>query len=398
MDILNLTLQSIPIPIVAVAPIAGEGGVGTWSGLIFYITIALGISFLCSVLEAVLLSTNVSYTELASSDGKASGRIMQELKADVERPISAILTLNTIAHTVGAAGAGAEAVGIFGNEFFGLISAILTLLILIFSEIIPKTIGATYWKQLNPFAAYTIRGMVFVLFPIVWLLEKTTQGLKADGTAPTISRLELETMARISTTEGALLEGENRILINLLHLRNVQVKNIMTPRTVVLSFQEDMTLLEAVEKNKGLPYSRIPIYSENIDQITGFVLRHDLFYRYAVDDDDHIPLKELRREIHVVPETNSVAQVLDEFISKQEHIFLVIDEYGGTAGIITMEDAIETLLGIEITDESDLVTDLRKMAEQRHIRQSKLLEAAATVTRQTSEIKQMPQDNQPESS
>jgi len=382
MDVIHtLILQTIP-PLAA-APIPTDGGgAGTWSGLLFYIGIALGLSFLCSVLEAVLLSTNHSFIEIGIEKGQRSARIMQRLKHDVERPISAILTLNTIAHTVGAAGAGAEAVGIFGSEMFGVISAVLTLLILVFSEIIPKTLGATYWKALNPFAAYMTQFLVTILFPAVWLLEKTTQIMKPSSEQPTVSRVELEVMARISTSEGALLERENRILTNLLHLRNVQAQDIMTPRTVMLSLQRDMTIKEVLQKHTTLPYSRLPIYGGNLDDIEGFVLRHDIYYRYANNDYD-TPVHELRRDLRVVPETNSVAQVLEDFSRTQAHIFLVIDEYGGTAGIITMEDAIETLLGIEITDESDLVADLRKAAAQRYARQSELLEIVTMPLRNT---------------
>lgn len=359
-------------PILAAGGPPAEGGAGTWGGLLFYIGVALGISFLCSVLEAILLSTSHSHIEIQVGDGSRAGRLMQRHKADVERPISAILTLNTVAHTVGAAGAGAEAVGIFGNEFFGIISAVLTILILVFSEIIPKTIGATYWKQLNPFAAYAIQVLVWLLFPAVWILEKTTQLLKSGENQPTVSRMELEVMARIGATEGALLEREDKILRNLLHLNTVQVKDVMTPRTVVASFQQDVTVREVVENNPSLPFSRLPIFEESMDDIGGFVLRYEIYYAYGNGEADK-PLRELKRDIGVVPETNSVASVMEEFINKQQHILLVIDEFGGTAGIMTMEDALETLLGIEITDESDRVADLRKLAEQRYKRQQVLL-------------------------
>jgi len=371
---LENSISELLTPIfLAVGGAAGDGSGGTWGGLIFYVSLALGISFLCSVLEAILLSTSHSYIEMNLESGSRAARLMQSHKADVERPISAILTLNTVAHTVGAAGAGAEAVGIFGNQWFGLISAVLTILILVFSEIIPKTIGATYWKELNPFAAYAIRLLVLILFPAVWLLEKTTQILKSEDTnQPTISRVELEVMARIGASEGALLEGEDRILRNLLHLTNIAVKDIMTPRTVVVAFRQETTVSEVIENNPTLPYSRLPIYNESMDDIAGFVLRHEIFSSYTDGEKDK-PLIDLKRDIGVIPESNSVAAALEMFIAKQQHIMLVIDEYGGTAGIITMEDAIETLLGIEITDESDLVADLRKMAEQRYQRQVKML-------------------------
>ncbi|GAB5492761.1 MAG: CNNM domain-containing protein [Phototrophicaceae bacterium] len=361
------------LPILAIGGPAGDAA-GTWGGLLFYIGIALGVSFLCSVLEAILLSTSVAHVEMELENGKRSAELMQKHKADVERPIAAILTLNTIAHTVGAAGAGAEAVAIFGEAWFGLITTILTILILVFSEIIPKTIGATYWKQLNGFAAYTIEGLVWLLFPIVWLLEKTTQLLKSSEDIPSISRLEIEAMARLGASEGELVEREDRILRNLFHLEKVQVETIMTPRTVVLAFPNTMSVREVLEVHSTIPYSRIPIYTESMDDISGFVLRTDIYQTFAMSDPE-TTLEDLKRTIAVVPETNSLASVFDEFIAKQEHILLVIDEYGGTAGILTMEDAIETLLGIEITDESDVVDDLRKMAEQRYNSQQRLLES-----------------------
>lgn len=365
-------------PILAIGGPTGDA-TGSWGGLLFYIGVALGVSFLCSVLEAVLLSTTVSHIELSMGSGKKSASLMQKHKAEVERPISAILTLNTVAHTVGAAGAGAQAVAIFGDAWFGVISAVLTVLILVFSEIIPKTIGATYWKQLNTFTAYTIEGLIWGLFPAVWILEKTTQLLKSDDEAPTVSRLEIEAMARISASEGELLEREDRILRNLFQLEKVQVETVMTPRTVVLAFQRDKTVREILAQHSTIPYSRLPIFTESMDDCDGFVLRTDIYRTHAMGNPD-TPLSEIKRAISVVPETNSIASVFDEFIKQQNHILLVIDEYGGTAGILTMEDAIETLLGIEITDESDVVADLRKIAEQRYQNQQKLLESITVKT------------------
>jgi len=218
---------------------------------------------------------------------------------------------------------------------------------------------------------------VLSLYPAVWGFEFVTRVMRPAEEAPTVTRSELEVMARISSEEGALLERESRILGNLLQLRNIQVETIMTPRTVVMAFQQDMTVGEVLANYRLMPYSRIPIYDESTDDIKAFVLRHDVFRR-AADDQDQVKLKDFAREIHAIPETNSVAQVLDEFIKVQEHIFLVIDEYGGTAGIITLEDTVETLLGIEITDESDVVEDLRKLAAQRYERQSKLLNQIVT--------------------
>jgi len=359
------------IPILAVGPAAG--GAGEWGALIAYVIMALGVSFLCSIWEAAMLSTPVSHIELLVQQGKQSGLIMQGLRQNVERPISAILTLNTIAHTVGAAGAGAEATAILGSQFQGVIFFVLTLLILVFSEIIPKTLGAVYAKPLTPFTAYSLRILLQILKPAVFAFEFFTRAMRPSEEAPTVTRSELQVMARISAEEGGIQERENRIVANLLQLAEVQVETIMTPRTVVVMFQEDQTVGEVMRSYRFLPFSRIPIYAESADEVRGYVLRHEI-YRRAAADEHEAPLREIARQLDVVPETNSVAQVLDEFIAKQDHIFLVIDEYGGTAGLITLEDTVETLLGIEILDESDPIADLRQLSRRRYQSQIELLE------------------------
>ncbi len=363
-----------PILAAAAAP-AGEG-VGTIEGLLFYITLALSLSFLCSLLEAALLSTPASYIEAQAQTGSRVGVWMRNQKQNVEDPITAILTLNTIAHTVGAAGAGAEAVGVFGQQYFFFITAMLTLLILAFSEILPKTLGAIYWKQLFGFTAYALRVMVLVLYPAVWAFRVLTNFITSDEKMPTVTRGELEAMAQISAVEGALEEKESRILRNLLHLSGVQVSDIMTPRTVMFRFQQDITVHTVIDRHRALPYSRIPIYDKNDDDIVGFVLRHDIL-TCAAEDRLDVKLRSLARPLHPVPETLSVTRVMDEFIARQEHIFLVFDEHGGTSGIITMEDALESLLGTEITDESDVVADMRQLAQQRYLRQKALADASA---------------------
>lgn len=361
------------LPQLAVAASSGGETTGTVGGLLLYISIALGFSFLCSILEASLLSTPPSYVETKADDGSRPGRLFQKHKQNVEDPITAILTLNTIAHTVGAAGAGAQAVGVFGSEWFGVISAVLTFLILAFSEIIPKTLGAVYWKQLFSFTAYAVQLLIVVLYPAVWAFRMMTNLITSEEKSPTVTRSELEMMAHISATEGTLDEREGRILKNLLHLSAVQVGDIMTPRTVMLTFQQNTTVDEVVNSKRVIPYSRIPIYGDNIDDVTGFVLRHDILKR-AANDEGHLPLSAMQRTMHSVPETLTVTKALDEFMIRQHHIFLVIDEYGGTAGIITMEDTIESLLGVEITDESDIVADMRQLAQQRYDRQKQILE------------------------
>ncbi len=377
------------IPILA-AGTGGTTGAGEWSALLLYVVIALGVSFLCSIWEAAMLSTSVSHIELLVQDGNKAGTIMRGLRQNVEHPISAILTLNTIAHTVGAAGAGAEATAIFGSEFFGVISAILTLLILIFSEIIPKTLGAVYAKPLTPFTAYSLRVLLFFFAPAVHAFELVTRAMRPSEESPTVTRSELQVMARISAEEGGIQERENRIVSNLLQLADVKVETIMTPRTVVLMLQQDLSVGDVLTLHKLLPYSRIPVYGESADDIKGYVLRHEIYKRAAADE-HHIIMHDIALDLDVVPETNSVAQVLDEFIAKQDHIFLVIDEYGGTAGLITLEDTVETLLGIEIRDESDRVTDMRLLAKRRYESQLDLMQKANDALASEVDLEDKPQ-------
>ena len=360
------------IPILAVT--TGAGGSGEWSALLFYVGMALVVSFLCSIWEAAMLSTPVSHIELLVQEGRQAGVIMQGLRQNVEQPISAILTLNTIAHTVGAFGAGAEATVIFGSEFEGLIAVVLTLLILVFSEIIPKTLGAVYAKPLTPFTAYSLRALLLLLRPAVFAFEFVTRSMRPSEELPTVTRSELQVMARISAEEGGIQERENRVVANLLQLADVLVETIMTPRTVVLMFQADQTVAEVMQSYAFLPFSRIPVFGESADDVKGYVLRHEI-YRRAAADEHSVKMREILRQLEVVPETNSVAQVLDEFIAKEDHVFLVIDEYGGTAGLITLEDTLETLLGIEILDESDPVADLQELARRRYQSQADLLAA-----------------------
>jgi CBS domain containing-hemolysin-like protein len=377
MDMVNIVNNAhIPAPVTLTAPINPDNVVqGSWGGLIFFVLLALGVSFLCSILEAVLLSALQSHIGNLVQQGKRAGLLMQQHKQDLERPISAILTLNTIAHTVGAAGAGAQAAALFGNQFLGVISAILTLLILVLSEIIPKTLGAIYWKQLTSFSAYTIQFLVIALAPVVWVFEKLTGLLRSGEPETTVTRADLEVLAKISAQEGAILEQERHILGNLLHLNRVKVETIMTPRIVVTALSQDLTIQEALDKHSPIHYSRIPIYAKNIDDIVAYVLRYQIL-RCGAKDSKHLTLKEMSIPIHSVPQSVTVAQVLNDFVARREHIFLVIDEYGGTAGIVTLEDAIETLLGLEIIDELDVVEDLRRLAEERHHRRRNISDGA----------------------
>lgn len=356
----------------AAAAVPVDGGSGTIGGLVLFFSIAVGISFLCSLLEAAFLSTPSSYVETQAQTGSRVARLMQKHKANVEDGITAILTLNTFAHTFGAAGAGAEAVGVFGSEFAAVITIVLTVMILVFSEIIPKTIGAVYWKPLFGFTAYTIQALVLGLYPAVWAFKAVTRVLKrGDDGSETVSRSEVEMMSRLATRGGNLKENEGRVIRNLLHMDEIQISDIMTPRTVLLALEENTTVGEVLREKKLLHYSRIPVFKGHIDDIAGFVLRNDILAQ-AADDHYDVKIGDLVLPIHPVPETLTAAKALDEFMARQQHIFLVIDEYGGTAGVLTLEDAVESLLGREITDESDLVVDMRELAQQRFMRQRAL--------------------------
>lgn len=337
---------------------------GGWGALLAYVTLALGFSFLCSLCESVLLSSSRSYLEVLAAQESAVGRLMQSYKADVDRPIAAILTLNTVAHTMGAAGAGAEAAGIFGNQFIGVISAVLTILILVFSEIIPKTLGTLYWQPLVPFTARSIQAMLFVFAPVVTASRALTRRFAPKLTQPTVTRGELEVLAQIGSLEGALTSSEFRILQNLLQLRSVDAEDVMTPRTVLFTLPASATVAEVMAEHHQLPYSRIPLTGEDLDDIQSYVLRSAILAHAAADRHDKV-LAEIARPMAMVPPNRNIVQVMDEFVERKEHILLVLDEYGGTQGIVTMEDAIESLLGIEIVDESDLIEDMRAMALQR---------------------------------
>lgn len=347
-------------------------GSGSITMLIIYVTVACIASFLCSMAEAVLLTSRASYIEHMIAEKHKFGPLMKKFKERIDEPLIAILTLNTVAHTVGAAGAGSEATKIFGSASVGIVSAILTLLILVGTEIIPKTLGARFWKALIPPVAAFIRFIQVLLFPFTRPLMVFTSKLASKDNQPTITRSEIAILASIGQGEGELTDSERRIMHNLLTLRNVQAKEIMTPRTVVFALQRDTTTRDVVNNQKILPYSRIPIYEEDLDDISGFVLRSDIF-KAAAEDKLELPLQSMVRTLHAVPVSISCTDALHEFTSRQEHMFLVLDEHGGTAGILTLEDVIESLIGSEITDESDIVADLRELAQRRHQRRRQML-------------------------
>lgn len=351
--------------------------------LIFYAVISIFFSFLCSILEAVLLSITPTFVNVKKKEGKSYALLLEELKKDVDKPLIAILTINTIAHTVGAILVGVQAkvayaelygttkhaiLGITFTEdlMVGIVSTLMTILILIASEIIPKTIGATYWRQLANFTAKTLRIMVLVLkwIGLLWILQLFTKLVGGKGHhGSVLSREDFTAMTDIAHEEGVFHKSESTIIKNLLRFDQVLVKDIMTPRAVVKIASDTKTIQAFFEDNPKLRFSRIPIYSEKVDNITGFVLK-DTILEEIIHNNETKPLSEIRRDIIVTKRDTPIPQLFDTLIAKREHIALVVDEYGSVSGLVTMEDVIETLLGLEIMDESDSVADLQLLARK----------------------------------
>lgn len=332
--------------------------------LILYMLFAILTSFMCSLMESTVLSISNSYIQKLINSGKKCGIILRDFKKHIDRPIAAILVLNTIANTLGATVAGAQAGKVFGNSFVGIFAFVFTFMVLVLSEIIPKTIGAVYWRKTAPAAAYIVKGMMIILYPILEASSFITKLLKPVGEInPDIMREEITTLAQIGEGSGAISVWEQRIIQNLLHLDKFKVSQILTPRTVMTILPKSATVGEVLKEYGDFPFSRIPIYGENPDDITGMVLRHDIFDAAAKDRDD-LTLESMSRPIQSVPQSLSITEAIEKFIQMHAHIFLVIDEYGGTKGIVTLEDALEALLGSEIVDEKDRVTDMQELARR----------------------------------
>lgn len=365
--LLILAIEGVlPEPVAETAATAGSLFL-----LIVFALVAIGFSFLCSIAEAVLLCVTPSYIATKKDEGQRTAIALENMKRNIDRPLSAILSLNTIAHTVGAAGVGAQAADMWGNQAVGWASALMTLLILVLSEIIPKTIGAVYWRGLAPWVVRFVSGLIWVLFPLVWLSELMTK-LISGGRTEIVTRDEVAAMAALSTEHGELPLSESRILANLFRLPSLKVQDIMTPRTVMIAFPQDITVAEMHERRPKLPVSRIPIYDGTIDKVTGFVLRTDVLLAHARGD-SNLKLSELRREIKGVPATATLSHLFDLLLNQRQHIALVVDEYGGTDGLVTMEDLIETLLGMEIIDEADHADDMQRIARRQWEQRAKSL-------------------------
>jgi len=333
--------------------------------LVIYLLVALVFSFLCSVFEAVLLSIRRPYIETQKENKPRNAAIWDKLSNDINRPLSAILILNTVAHTVGAAGVGAQAMKIFGDAPLttGIISGVLTLLILLLSEIIPKTLGAVYWKQLAPATGVLLTNLTRLMSPLIWMTEKITSGISHGQKKGAYSRAEFIAMADIGEKEGAIEENEGRIMKNLFELRDTMVRHAATPRTVVFALPESCTIAEFMENHADKPFSRIPIYRDNLDDLDGFVLRVELLQALAQGHGED-QLSKYRRPIHAVPRTQTLSTLFNDMIAQRIHIAATLDEFGAFSGIITLEDVIETLLGTEIVDEVDHHDDMQQMARE----------------------------------
>ena len=334
--------------------------------LIFYFVLALGVSFVCSLAEATLLSTPRAYAATLAQKGRAAGVRVQRMQAHIDRPLGAILTLNTVAHTIGAAGVGAQAQVVWGKEWLTLVSAVLTLAVLIFSEIIPKTLGAVHWERLLGPVSLMIQGMVYLTFPLLIALDAIGKMLRGGHKGSGLSRDQIALIAEIGRTEGALNAHESEIILSLLRLSEVKVEDVMTPRTVVFMVPETTTAEEVSHDPKFAQFSRIPVFGKSPDDVVGIVLKQEV-YEALRNDKGGLPLTELVRKLHAVPETAPVLTVLEEFGRLGHHMFLVVDEYGGTSGVVTLEDVLESVIGKEIVDETDRIADLRRAAgRKRH--------------------------------
>ncbi|SHE77724.1 Hemolysin, contains CBS domains [Mariniphaga anaerophila] len=339
--------------------------------LFLFFALSIVVSFFCSMWEAVLLSNTPSFISRLQSEKPSIGNLLAKMKEDIDKPLSAILTLNTFAHTVGALGVGLEAGKLFGKHqvdliFFSvtyeaIIAAAMTLSILILSEIIPKTLGAIFWQKFTPFTVNSLRVLVVVLAPFVWMSKGITRMVKTEKGRSVFSRADLAAMADVGLKSGALDKEEKSIIQNLLRLENLKVRDIMTPRSVIIMIDEEQTMSEIYSELKPMVFSRIPVYQEHPDNIIGLILKDNILENLA-QDKHSVKASEIKRDILFVEDDFTVAKLMDTLILNREHLAMVADDFGSVVGLVTMEDLFETLLGLEIVDESDKVEDMQKLA------------------------------------
>ena len=331
--------------------------------LILFFLLSVGVSFLCSILESVLLSINMSYIAVLEKDRPAVGELLKHHKENINKSIASILILNTIANTLGAAAVGAQAAKLFGNDAVVYVSVVLTFAILFLSEIIPKTIGAIYWKQLAPISAHAIRFFIWITYPIILTTLFVTDRIsKGNDDGHSLTKEELLESMLLSEDEGIIDEKESDVIENILNLDNIKVAEVLTPRSVVFALDESMSIKEIIEtKEEIFKFSRIPLYRETIEDVVGIVMTKKIF-KQALKDDS-VSVGTIKKEIFAINENIPVSKALDLFISKKDHMFLVMDSYDQTEGIVTLEDCVETILGVEIVDESDTTEDMRELAK-----------------------------------
>jgi CBS domain containing-hemolysin-like protein len=332
--------------------------------LLLYFFAAVIISFICSILESVLLSVNMAYISVLEKERPRIGSLLKSHKLGINKSIASILILNTIANTLGAAAVGAQAESLYGHGAVVYVSVILTFAILFFSEIIPKTIGAVYWKSLAPMAAYVIRIFIWITYPIILMTLFVTNRISKKDDTQGLTKEELIESTLLSEDEGVLGEKESDVIENILLLDKIKIKEILTPRTVVFGLDGNRTIKDIVENEPAIfKFSRVPVYEDSIEYTTGIVMTKKIFHQALKDDT--VALKTIQKNIFKISENLPVSKALDLFIKKKEHMFLVLDGYDQTEGIVTLEDCVETILGVEIVDESDSDVDMREVAKQK---------------------------------
>lgn len=361
--IVMVLLITLPYPALAADGLA-EPTATSILLLILFVVIAIGISFVCSLAESVLLSMTPSFIADVQERNPKKAQMLKQLKVDnIDQSLAAILTLNTAAHTLGSIGAGAQATIVFGSTWFGVFSAVMTFAILILSEIIPKTLGTMYWRRLSGFVAYFVRSIILLLYPIIWFSERLTKLLVRGKETNVFSRREFAALTNIGEEAGQIDPLEARIIRNLLAFGAIKVEDIMTPRSVMLAFEETKTVAELLVDRPKLTFSRLPIYDGDLDNITGFVLKTDMLLA-KVNHAVHKPLTEFKRDITFVFSKMKLFDLLELMLKNRLHIAITVGEYGEVKGLVTLEDVFETLLGLEIVDEIDRVEDMQALARQ----------------------------------
>ena len=332
--------------------------------LLTYLILALLISTLCSIAESVLLSVSVSYVKMLELRGGKSGKLLKKFKEDIDTPLSSILTFNTISHTVGAAGVGAQATKLWGDAYFGLVSATLTILILFLTEIPPKSVGARYWRSLAIPVALMVNVMIYTMYPVVWISKKITRLITGGKPQEKVSREEIAALTDIGLEEGIFAESESKTIKNLIRLRSIKVNEVMTPRTVVVAIRENSCLSEFFDDPDVRRFSRFPVYDKNPDNITGYVLKYDITDQLGKGNSNML-IRDVRRPVVVCFEKITIPKLFDILLEKKDQIAVLVDEYGGMSGIVTLEDIIETIFGFEIIDERDTQADMQQLAKDK---------------------------------